>query len=146
MEGGGWRRGNNTTHAARVRLSRDNQCLLPSKKGLNTQRPTRWITPESRVHDEHNQQFTIYPLPSLASQRDNSAFFEDTCPLPFSAYASGHESRCVSARKVVKPACVHDREYFNGLDHLFDYPVLPPLVSWRTFDGETFVSRKKTNF
>lgn len=51
---------------------------------VNTQRPTRWITPKSRVHDEQLVHTTIHDLPSAL--RPRSVVSENTCPCPSFAF------------------------------------------------------------
>lgn len=89
-----------------------------------------------------SQRFTIYPLASLASQRQFR--FPKTPALPHRPFhvcarsrASAHELRCVSAREVVKPACPAWSTIGNILMGLiicsFAPRSFPPChVSWRT--------------
>lgn len=86
---------------------------------VNTQRPTRWITPKSRVHDEQLVHTTIHDLPSA---RPRFVVSENTCP-SFAFIRVIVRARAANVRdvyrsqKVVKP-CRNDRERRYLVDQL----------------------------
>lgn len=81
-----------------------------------------------------SQRFTIYPLASLASQRQFR--FPKTPALPhrpfhFCARSRARVTMCIGprSRKASLPRLLDDRRYFNGFDYLFVRPAFVSVVS-----------------